>query len=186
MDRSRLCCHALHYYLRNRLDLLRGQEIQAIDFEADLLEDEEIPVNIVQPLHPSTPQQTTVIEIVDDEEEIEEELEIDDLELDEDTEIEIIEDVYEEEPEEEEIFMIVEDMPAFGPCKNSAVMNAISAHNLRLSSTYQRIQSTRPSQKMPVFKEPFTFTLSSIKMAMSLTLKCCAPLMNALTARLCA
>lgn len=94
------------------------REIQAIDFEADLLEDEEIPVNIIQPPPPPPPpQQTTVIEIVDDEEEIEEELEIEDLELDEDTEIEIIEDVYEEEPEEEEIFMIVEDMPAFGPCK---------------------------------------------------------------------
>ena len=62
---------------------------RAIDFEADLLEDEEIPVNVVQPPPPPPPpQQTTVIEIVDDEEEIEEELEIEDIELDEDTEIE--------------------------------------------------------------------------------------------------
>ena len=46
---------------------------RAIDFEADLLEDEEIPVNVVQPPPPPPPpQQTTVIEIVDDEEEIEE------------------------------------------------------------------------------------------------------------------
>ncbi|MCH1587688.1 MAG: energy transducer TonB, partial [Flavobacteriales bacterium] len=60
------------------------------------------------------PQQTTVIEIVDDEEEIEEELEIEDIELDEDTEIEIIED--EEDFEEDTPFMIVENMPAFGPC----------------------------------------------------------------------
>ena len=44
---------------------------RAIDFEADLLEDEEIPVNVVQPPPPPPPpQQTTVIEIVDDEEEM--------------------------------------------------------------------------------------------------------------------
>ena len=85
---------------------------RSLDFEADLLEDEEIPVNIVQP---PPPQQTTVIEIVDDEEEIEEELEIEDIELDEDTEIEIIED-YEEE-EEDVAFMIVENMPAMGDCR---------------------------------------------------------------------
>ncbi len=58
---------------------------RALDFEADLLEDEEIPVNVVTPPPPPPPpQQTTVIEIVDDEEEIEEELEIEDIELDED------------------------------------------------------------------------------------------------------
>jgi protein TonB len=88
---------------------------RAIDFEADLLEDEEIPVNVVQPPPPPPPpQQTTVIEIVDDEEEIEEELEIEDIELDEDTEIEFID--YEEE-EEDIPFMIVENMPAMGDCK---------------------------------------------------------------------
>ncbi len=88
---------------------------RAIDFEADLLEDEEIPVNVVQPPPPPPPpQQTTVIEIVDDEEEIEEELEIEDIELDEDTEIEFID--YEEE-EEDVPFMIVENMPAMGDCK---------------------------------------------------------------------
>jgi len=88
---------------------------RAIDFEADLLEDEEIPVNVVQPPPPPPPpQQTTVIEIVDDEEEIEEELEIEDIELDEDTEIEFID--YEEE-EEDDPFMIVENMPAMGDCK---------------------------------------------------------------------
>ncbi|MGA0434058.1 MAG: energy transducer TonB [Flavobacteriales bacterium] len=90
---------------------------QAIDFEADLLEDEEIPVNIVvPPPPPPPPQQTTVIEIVDDEEEIEEELEIEDIELDEDTEIEIF-DEFEEEEEEDVPFMIVENMPAMGDCK---------------------------------------------------------------------
>ena len=41
-------------------------------------------------------------------------MEIEDIELDEDTEIEIIED--EEDFEEDTPFMIVENMPAFGPC----------------------------------------------------------------------
>ncbi|MCH2198313.1 MAG: energy transducer TonB [Flavobacteriales bacterium] len=92
--------------------------IREFDFDTDLLEDEEIPVNIVQPPPPPPPpQQTTVIEIVDDEEEIEEELEVEDLELDEDTEIEIIEEVYEEEEEDDTPFMIVEHMPAMGDCK---------------------------------------------------------------------
>ena len=90
---------------------------QALNFEADLLEDEEIPVNIVTPPPPPPPpQQTTVIEIVDDEEEIEEELEIEDIELDEDTEIDIIED--DEDLEDDTPFMIVENMPALGPCKS--------------------------------------------------------------------
>jgi protein TonB len=92
--------------------------VQKLNFEADLLEDEEIPVNVVQPPPPPPPpQQTTVIEIVDDEEEIEEELEIEDIELDEDTEIEIIEEV-EEEVEDDIPFMIVENMPALGDCKS--------------------------------------------------------------------
>jgi len=87
--------------------------IRALDFEVDLLEDEVIPVNVIPPPPPPPPpQQNTVIEIVDDEEEIE------DSEIDEDTEIEIIE-VEEEEVVEEDIpFMIVEDMPGFGPCKS--------------------------------------------------------------------
>ena len=94
--------------------------VQNFDFMADLLEDEEIPVNIVTPPPPPPPpQQTTMIEIVDDEEIIEGELEIMDLELDEDTEIEVQEfeeTEVEEQVEEEEIFMVVEKMPAFGPC----------------------------------------------------------------------
>ncbi len=89
---------------------------QALNYEADLLEDEEIPINIVTPPPPPPPpQQTTVIEIVDDEEEIEIELEIEDIELDEDTEIEIIEE--EEDVEDDTPFMIVENMPALAQCK---------------------------------------------------------------------
>ena len=79
----------------------------------DLLEEEIIPVTqFTPPPPPPPPKQATVIEIVEDDEEIEEELEIQDLEVDEDTEIEIIEEV-EEEVEEEQIFTIVEDMPTF-------------------------------------------------------------------------
>jgi protein TonB len=90
--------------------------IKALGFQTDLLEDEIIPVNVIPPPPPPPPpQQTTVIEIVDDEEEIEEELVIEDIELDEDTEIEIIEEA-EDEVDEDIAFMIVEDMPAFGPC----------------------------------------------------------------------
>lgn len=79
----------------------------------DLLEEEIIPVTqVTPPPPPPPPAQTTVIEIVEDDEEIEEELEIEDLEVDEDTEIEIIEEE-EEEVAEEEIFTIVEEMPGF-------------------------------------------------------------------------
>ena len=89
---------------------------QALNYEADLLEDEEIPINIVTPPPPPPPpQQTTVIEIVDDEEEIEIELEIEDIELDEDTEIEIIEE--DDDVDDDTPFMIVENMPALAQCK---------------------------------------------------------------------
>lgn len=89
---------------------------QALNYEADLLEDEEIPINIVTPPPPPPPpQQTTVIEIVDDEEEIEIEIEIEDIELDEDTEIEIIEE--EDDVADDTPFMIVENMPALAQCK---------------------------------------------------------------------
>lgn len=89
----------------------------AFDFEVDLIEDEEIPPDVVTPPPPPPPpQQTTIIEIVDDDEEIEEELEVEDMEVSEDTEIEIIDD-FEEEVEDDTPFMIVENMPALGDCK---------------------------------------------------------------------
>lgn len=92
-------------------------EATAFKFEMDLIEDEEIPVDqITPPPPPPPPQQTTIIEIVDDEEEIEEELEVDDMEIDDNTEIETIEEV-EEEVEDDTPFMIVENMPALGECK---------------------------------------------------------------------
>ena len=82
----------------------------------DVIEDEIIPVNMLKPPPPPPPPvQTTIIEIVEDDEEPEVEIELD-LEVDEETEIEIIE-VEEEVVEEEEIFSIVEKMPAFPGCE---------------------------------------------------------------------
>ncbi len=83
------------------------------DLELDMIEEEIIPQSIQKPPPPPPPPApTTVIEIVDDDEEIEEELELEDMEIDQDTEIEFIEE-YEEEVVEEEIFTIVEEMPSF-------------------------------------------------------------------------
>lgn len=91
--------------------------VRGFDFEMELLEDEEIPIDMIQPPPPPPPpQQTTIIEIVDDEEEIENELEVEDMELSEDTEIEVVE-VVEETVEDDTPFMIVENMPALGDCK---------------------------------------------------------------------
>ena len=57
------------------------------------------------------PKPTTVLEIVEDDEDIEE-VEIEDTEVEEDFEVEIIEEP-EEEVVEEQIFTIVEEMPSF-------------------------------------------------------------------------
>lgn len=82
-------------------------------YSADNLEDEMVPVSIQKPPPPPPPpQQTTVLEIVEDEEDIEEELEMEDMEIDEDTEVEIIEEE-EEEVVEDKIFTIVEQNPEF-------------------------------------------------------------------------
>ncbi len=82
--------------------------------QVELEEEEMIPITKQEPPPPPPPPppQTTLIEIVEDDEEIEEELEIMDTEIDEDTEIEIVE-VVEEVVEEPEIFTIVEEMPSF-------------------------------------------------------------------------
>ncbi len=79
--------------------------------ELDLLEEEIIPPSATPPPPPPPPPApTTVLEIVDDEEEIEE-MEMEDMEVKEDTQVEIIQRV--EEVEEEQIFTIVEEMPSF-------------------------------------------------------------------------
>jgi protein TonB len=84
------------------------------EYVGDNIEDEIVPVTFQQPPPPPPPpkQETQVLDIVEDDEEVEEELEMEDLEVDEDTEIEVIEEV-EEEVVEDEIFTIVEQMPSF-------------------------------------------------------------------------
>ncbi len=91
------------------------------ELDLDLIEEEIIPISQQQPPPPPPPPApTTVIEIVEDEKEIEEELVIEDMEVDESTEIEFIETVA-EEVVEEQIFTIVEEMPAF-PGGEAALM----------------------------------------------------------------
>ena len=74
----------------------------------DDLEEEIIPITKqeVKP-PPPPPPPPEVIEIVEDDVEIEDEIEIEDTESDEDVEIEI------EEKDDEEFFMVVENMPEF-------------------------------------------------------------------------
>lgn len=93
--------------------IFEKQDTGGAELDLDLIEEEIVPQSIQKPPPPPPPPApTTVIEIVDDEEEIEDELEIEDLEVDQDTEIEIIQDV-QEEVVEEEVFTIVEEMPSF-------------------------------------------------------------------------
>jgi protein TonB len=83
------------------------------------IEEEIIPItqqNQPPPPPPPPPPVQEVIQIVEDDVEIEEELEMEDTEADENTIIEAIE--IEEEVVEEQIFTIVEDMPAFQGCEN--------------------------------------------------------------------
>jgi periplasmic protein TonB len=89
------------------------------ELQLDLAEEEVIPPNMVTPPPPPPPPQvTTVIEIVDDKEIIEEK---EDLFVEQDVtaDIQII-DIPTSEPEEDEIFMVVEKMPTLPACKNLA------------------------------------------------------------------
>ncbi len=81
------------------------------------LEEEIIPITRQQnepPPPPPPPQTTEVINIVEDDVEIEDELILEDTEADQDDIIEIVEfDEEEEEVNEQEVFFVVEDMPTF-------------------------------------------------------------------------
>ena len=81
------------------------------------LEEEIIPITRQQevkpPPPPPPPKVTEVLTIVEDDVEIEDELIIEDAEADQNMEIEIFEFEEEEEAAEEEVFIIVEDMPSF-------------------------------------------------------------------------
>jgi len=93
----------------------RSYESNAFDLGDLMMEDIEeeiIPITEQENKPPPPPPPVEELVIVEDEEEIEEEMEIEDMEVDEDTEIEIIEE--EEEIIEDQIFTIVEKMPQFG------------------------------------------------------------------------
>lgn len=99
------------------------------ELEMDLIEEEIIPISQQQPPPPPPPPApTTVIEIVEDEAEIEEELVIEDMEVTEDTHIEFIEEAV-EEVVEEQVFTIVEEMPSF-PGGEAALMKYL-ANNIK-------------------------------------------------------
>tara|TARA_B110000444_G_C18800496_1_gene577193 strand:+ start:887 stop:1540 length:654 start_codon:yes stop_codon:yes gene_type:complete len=88
----------------------------------DDMEEEIIPIT-KQELKPPPPPPPPpeVIEIIEDDVEIEDELEIEDTESDEDEEIEI------EEEDDEEFFMVVENMPEF-PGGDLGLMKYIQKH----------------------------------------------------------
>jgi periplasmic protein TonB len=98
-------------YDRTRFDL--GQ-LQLEDIEEEIIpitKPEEIPP-------PPPPPPVQQIEIVEDEKEIENEVEIEETEVTQETRIVPIEPRKEEAPAEPEIFTIVERMPAFRGCDN--------------------------------------------------------------------
>ena len=82
------------------------------------IEEEIIPITRQEqpepPKPPEPPKVTEVLQIVEDDVELEDELQLEDFEIDQETEVEIMEFTEEEEEvEEAEIFFIVEDMPSF-------------------------------------------------------------------------
>ncbi len=88
---------------------------QLMDLGTEVLEDdlelEAPPTKQEKP--PPPPPPPPKLEVVKDEEILEDEPEIEDVEIEEDVAIEVIEVPEEEEPEEPEIFTIVEQMPVF-------------------------------------------------------------------------
>lgn len=96
----------------------------------EVLEEEAIPITrqeeIKPPPPPPPPKFTEVLNIVENDVELEEELEIEDSEVDEDTQIEFVEISSEEEDiDETVIFQIVETMPSF-PGGEAAMMRFLS------------------------------------------------------------
>jgi protein TonB len=85
--------------------------------EAVVMDEEVVPITrqqeIKPPPPPPPPQVIEVLNIVEDDVEIDDEILIEDTDADQDMEIEIMEYDEPEEEAEEEIFFIVEDMPTF-------------------------------------------------------------------------
>ncbi len=105
------------------------------DLKLDNTEEEIIPITKQeQPPPPPPPPPVTIVEIVKDDVEVEEEPEIAETEVTEETAIIPIEPRKEETPSEPEIFTIVERMPSFKGCEIQAT------EELRNNCTYQKIQ----------------------------------------------
>ncbi|MFO7827128.1 MAG: energy transducer TonB, partial [Bacteroidales bacterium] len=103
------------------------------------VEEEIIPITRQQeePPPPPPPQQTEQINIVEDDVEIEDELILDDTEADQDTEVEIMDfEEEEEEVNEQEVFFVVEDMPTFQGQSSDAFRTYIQ-QNLRYPTIAQ-------------------------------------------------
>jgi protein TonB len=92
------------------------QEYDLVQREVDDTPEEIIPITEqkVKPPPPKPPQTVTLINVVDDDVEVEDEIEID-VDMDDDTEMEEYVPIIEEEEEivEEQIFLVVEEMPSF-------------------------------------------------------------------------
>lgn len=85
------------------------------------IEEEIIPItqqNEPPPPPPPPPPQVEIIEIVEDTKEIKNEVSIQDAEAEQNTQITPVETIQQEEVKEEEIFTIVESMPALPGCEN--------------------------------------------------------------------
>jgi periplasmic protein TonB len=97
-----------------------------------VMEEEIIPITRqeeVKPPPPPPPQVPEILQIVEDDVDIEDELIIDDIEARQNTRIEMTDFSFEEEAEaEEEIFIIVEDMPTFMGKDSNEFRNWIAAN----------------------------------------------------------
>ena len=107
-------------------------DIKTSDYEVVeeiVMEEEAIPVTRQEepppPPPPPPPAFTEVLTIVDDNVELDEELELDDLEMDDETVVEIMDFVEEEEEDDNKIFVAVEKMPGF-PGGDAALLRYIS------------------------------------------------------------
>ncbi|MBK3517402.1 energy transducer TonB [Carboxylicivirga marina] len=85
--------------------------------DEEVLEEEAPPITrqeeIQPPPPPPPPRAADILQIVDNDVELDEELEIEDTDMDQDLEIDLSEFEMQEEETEDQIFMIVEDMPEF-------------------------------------------------------------------------
>ncbi|MBR8537180.1 energy transducer TonB [Carboxylicivirga sediminis] len=99
--------------------------------DEEVFEEEAPPITrqeeVKPPPPPPPPRATDIIQIVDNDVELEEELEIDDVDVDEDFEVDLSELNMEEEDTDDQIFIIVEQMPEF-PGGDAALIKYITSH----------------------------------------------------------